>query len=144
VVACVLAALALAGGSVLWWRGRTLPAGPATGELTFSGHNGIFHLKPTFCRKAVTGRGAGVYDPVATALAFGYFDDLDGGEWVEAQGPGVIGATRFDRGEDCMHFEAAVYLDGGLASGHVEVVCDAPKSPGVTHVEGEIDFQACR
>ena len=136
------AALAAAIAAAVWWHRRPTPVGLASGELSFRGHTGIFQLHPTFCRKAVAGRGAGLYDSAAPALAFGYFDDLDGGEWVEAQGPGTIGATRFDR-EDCTVFEATASLAAGLSSGHVEVVCEAPKSPGVTQVEGEVWFWAC-
>ncbi len=136
----------LAGGALAVWRmsAPTWNQGEASGTLSMRGHSGFFELHPTYCLQAAAGmRGAGVYDPKTPALAFGYFNDPDGGEWVEAQGPGVLGATRFDR-SDCADFKVELWLDGGKASGRIEVVCDTTDSPGVTHVEGEARFRGCK
>jgi hypothetical protein len=124
------------------WSRRLTPAGQASGELAMRGHSGFFKLTPKLCRKAATGVGAGTYDLATPALAFGYFNDQDGGEWVEAQGPGATGATRFDRA-DCSVFEATASIERGFTSGHVEVVCDSSNSPAVNHVEGEVTFHTC-
>jgi hypothetical protein len=116
-------------------------AGDAVGTFLLDSHAGKFVLHASHCRQGTAVPGVGLYDADAPALALGYFHEADGGEWLEARGPGVNGATRFDH-EDCKRFEVSLVSDAGAISGSVSAVCDA-ESPGVIHIEGEATFSGC-